>query len=153
MAFGVSARINNIKGSPVEDNDEEIARKLQARYDAEEMAEQPFEQPLASNDGLFGMRYAHGSQAHTNDDERIARELAAELNGSSPAATDSANFENTRINGEADDEAMAREMQAQFDREPNPSTSRPASEIQAKPADATLDPHARRGPLQTFTEG
>ncbi|KAK3626163.1 hypothetical protein LTR56_019951 [Elasticomyces elasticus] len=183
MAFGVSARINNLKGSlaskftntnakgkevvdltaesdssdyaasPVEDNDEEIARKLQARYDAEDSAEQPLEQPLQSNDGLFGMRHAYGPQAHTNDDERIARELAAELNGNGPAATESANFENTYIDGGADDEAIAREMQAQFDREHRPSTSRPASETQARAADSTLDPHARRGPLQTFTEG
>ncbi|KAK6390495.1 hypothetical protein LTR65_005619 [Meristemomyces frigidus] len=109
-------------------DDEDLARQLQAQYDAENSQPQSYSYPTASPSNRSVSRRTTKANQAISDDERVARELQAELDGGSFASTDdlmaesshSRNNLNSRQNlaNEGDDDAAyARQLQAEFDQE------------------------------------
>ncbi|KAK4543244.1 hypothetical protein LTR36_005794 [Oleoguttula mirabilis] len=151
-------------------DDEDLARQLQAQYDAENSQPQSYSYPTASPSNRSVSRRTTKANQAISDDERVARELQAELDGGSFASTDdlmaesshSRNNLNSRQNlaNEGDDDAAyARQLQAEFDQERISASATSAhavaepSRIQEQlPAPALLVPHASRLLLRSFGE-
>ncbi|KAK1815864.1 hypothetical protein LTR12_009749 [Friedmanniomyces endolithicus] len=159
-------------------DDEELARILQAQYDDEDEDQFCPLLKTFPNDRVDSSTAIVASEA-LHDDERFARELQEELDradilsvggdegiGNGPQARSigvssaSAHYPSLSESNEvhpshqdgdakAQDEAFARELQAQYDGEHSPE----ASAIQDSNDEAsTMDPLARRGLVQRFAE-
>ncbi|KAK1065272.1 glycylpeptide N-tetradecanoyltransferase [Friedmanniomyces endolithicus] len=165
-------------GTVLYNDDEEFARLLQAQYDDEDEDQSRPLPRTFPNDKVDSGTIIEASEA-LHDDERFARELQAELdradilriggdervthrrqsgwiNASSasahyPSLSKSNEVHSSRQDGDAkaQDEAFARQLQAQYDGEDGPE----ASAIQDSNDEAsTTDPLARRGLVQRFAE-
>ncbi|KAK1090402.1 hypothetical protein LTR48_008363, partial [Friedmanniomyces endolithicus] len=159
-------------------DDEELARMLQAQYDDEDDNQsRPLPSAFPNDRDNLGTAIEASEALH--DDERFARELQEELDradilsvggdegiGNGPLArsigvssasahypslSESNEVHSSHQDGDAkaQDEAFARELQAQYDGEHSPE----ASAIQDSNDEAsTMDPLARRGLVQRFAE-
>ncbi|KAK0326847.1 glycylpeptide N-tetradecanoyltransferase [Friedmanniomyces endolithicus] len=170
---------SSLGSGTVVNDDEEFARMLQAQYDDEDEYE-PSPLPSAFPNDNIDSGTAIESSGGLLDDERFARELQDELdradilrigedegvpNGRQAtfigASSASAEYPNLSTNNEinsshpdgdarAQDEAFARQLQAQYDGEHSPEAL-PIPDLSNDGA-STMDPLARRGLVQRFAE-
>lgn len=150
--------------SPIVD-DEDLARRLQAQYDAEDSNQQPSSH---SSDDLV----LHSDPRATEiieDDERLARKLQAELDQEesgpedvpvsiSPKTSCKADYQRSLSAADEQDEAYARQLQAEFDEEHMQAIAPSARAFSSAPAAqeqqpaSTPNPQVSRRSLQTFAE-